>query len=51
MTVADGSRDDLPLQTKRDVADQLLDRVARALDERDAAEQTGTTIQPEREPA
>jgi len=48
---ADGSRDDLPLQAKRDVADQLLDRLARALDERDAAEQTGRTIQPEREPA
>jgi phosphopantothenoylcysteine decarboxylase/phosphopantothenate--cysteine ligase len=48
---ADGSRDDLPLQSKRDVADLILDRVARALDERDGAEQTGSTIQPAREPA
>ena len=31
----DGSRDDLPLLTKREVADRLLDRVARLLDERD----------------
>ena len=28
---ADGSRDDLPLLTKREVADRLLDRVARAV--------------------
>jgi phosphopantothenoylcysteine decarboxylase/phosphopantothenate--cysteine ligase len=48
---ADGSREDLPLQSKRAVADRLLDRVARALDERDAAAQTGVTTQPEREPA
>ena len=40
---ADGSRDDLPLLSKRDVADRLLDRVARALDERDAAIQTVRT--------
>ena len=33
---ADGSRDDLPLLTKREVADRLLDRVARLLDEREA---------------
>jgi len=38
---ADGTRDELPLLTKRDVADRLLDRVARALDDRDAAAQTG----------
>ncbi len=37
---ADGSREDLPLLTKRDVADRLLDRVARALDERDGDAQT-----------
>ena len=37
---ADGSRDDLPLLTKRDVADRLLDRVAGALDARDADAQT-----------
>jgi phosphopantothenoylcysteine decarboxylase/phosphopantothenate--cysteine ligase len=38
---ADGSREDLPLFTKREVADRLLDRVARTLDERDADAQTG----------
>ncbi|HEV8402200.1 MAG TPA: bifunctional phosphopantothenoylcysteine decarboxylase/phosphopantothenate--cysteine ligase CoaBC [Candidatus Limnocylindrales bacterium] len=48
---ADGSREDLPLQSKRAVADILLDRVARLLDERDAAAQTGATTEPEREPA
>jgi phosphopantothenoylcysteine decarboxylase/phosphopantothenate--cysteine ligase len=31
---ADGTRDDLPLLTKREVADRLLDRVIRLLDER-----------------
>jgi phosphopantothenoylcysteine decarboxylase/phosphopantothenate--cysteine ligase len=39
---ADGSRDDLPLLTKRDVADRLLDRVVGALDARDADAQTST---------
>jgi phosphopantothenoylcysteine decarboxylase/phosphopantothenate--cysteine ligase len=34
---ADGSRDDLPLLPKREVADRLLDRVARLLDERTTA--------------
>ncbi len=48
---ADGTREDLPLQSKRDVAEVLLDRVARALDERDAAAQTGVTTEPERERA
>jgi phosphopantothenoylcysteine decarboxylase / phosphopantothenate---cysteine ligase len=38
---ADGGRDDLPLLSKREVAERLLDRLARALDDRDAAEQTG----------
>ena len=38
---ADGSRDDLPLLTKREVADRLLDRVVALLDERGAREQTG----------
>jgi phosphopantothenoylcysteine decarboxylase/phosphopantothenate--cysteine ligase len=38
---ADGGREDLPLLSKREVADRLLDRVARALDDRDAAAQTG----------
>ncbi len=37
---ADGSEEALPLLAKRAVADLLLDRVARALDERDAAPQT-----------
>ena len=48
---ADGSRDDLPLQSKRAVADALLDRVVRALDERDAAAHTVLTTEPERERA
>jgi phosphopantothenoylcysteine decarboxylase/phosphopantothenate--cysteine ligase len=48
---ANATRDDLPLLSKRDVADELLDRVARALDERDTAAQTGSTIEPTREPA
>ena len=37
---ADGSRDDLPLLTKREVADRLLDRVVALLDERETPEQT-----------
>jgi phosphopantothenoylcysteine decarboxylase/phosphopantothenate--cysteine ligase len=37
---ADGSRDALPLLSKREVAELILDRVVRALDERDAAAQT-----------
>ncbi len=48
---ADGTRDELPLQAKRAVADAILDRVARALDERDAAGQTGRRSEPAREPA
>lgn len=48
---SDGSRDDLPLLSKREVADRLLDRIAAALDDRDAALQTGRTIEPSREPA
>ncbi len=39
---ADGGRDELPLLSKREVADRLLDRVVRALDERDHAAQTGS---------
>jgi phosphopantothenoylcysteine decarboxylase/phosphopantothenate--cysteine ligase len=38
---ADGGRVELPLMPKRAVADEILDRVARALDDRDAAAQTG----------
>ena len=48
---ADGSRDELPLLSKREVADRLLDRVAPALDARDAARQTGVTNEPSRERA
>ena len=48
---ADGSREDLPLLSKRAVADRLLDLVAPALDERDVDAQTGRTIESSREPA
>jgi phosphopantothenoylcysteine decarboxylase/phosphopantothenate--cysteine ligase len=41
---ADGSREELPLLAKREVADRLLDRVVRALDDRDARAHTGATI-------
>jgi phosphopantothenoylcysteine decarboxylase / phosphopantothenate---cysteine ligase len=37
---AAGARDDLPLLSKREVADRILDRVAAALDARDASAQT-----------
>jgi phosphopantothenoylcysteine decarboxylase/phosphopantothenate--cysteine ligase len=42
---ADGSRTDLPLLTKREVADEILDRVAAALDARTAAAQTDRVTQ------
>jgi phosphopantothenoylcysteine decarboxylase/phosphopantothenate--cysteine ligase len=48
---ADGSREDLPLQSKRDVAERLLDKVAAALDERDVAAQTVATTERTRERA
>jgi phosphopantothenoylcysteine decarboxylase / phosphopantothenate---cysteine ligase len=48
---ADGSRDDLPLQSKRAVADALFDRVVGLLDARDRAAQTDATNEPAREPA
>ena len=38
---ADGGRTELPLMPKRAVADEILDRVARALDDRDGAARTG----------
>jgi phosphopantothenoylcysteine decarboxylase/phosphopantothenate--cysteine ligase len=38
---AAGGRDELPLLSKREVADRILDRVAAALDDRDASGQTG----------
>jgi phosphopantothenoylcysteine decarboxylase / phosphopantothenate---cysteine ligase len=42
---AGGGRDDLPLLTKEEVAHRLLDRVARSLDDRDAAAQTSSMTQ------
>jgi phosphopantothenoylcysteine decarboxylase/phosphopantothenate--cysteine ligase len=42
---AGGEREELPLLPKREVADRLLDRVARALDDRDAARQTDPVTQ------
>ena len=42
---ADGDEVDLPLRSKRAVADEILDRVVRALDERDAAAQTSNEPQ------
>ena len=39
---AGGGRDELPRLTKREVADRLLDRVARLLDDRDTAAQTAS---------
>jgi phosphopantothenoylcysteine decarboxylase / phosphopantothenate---cysteine ligase len=42
---AGGGQDELPLLPKREVADRLLDRVARALDDRDAARQTDPVTQ------
>jgi phosphopantothenoylcysteine decarboxylase/phosphopantothenate--cysteine ligase len=54
LLTADGRRDALPLLSKRDVAQHILDRVARALDDRDAAAQTDPTrhdlTEPIREP-
>jgi phosphopantothenoylcysteine decarboxylase/phosphopantothenate--cysteine ligase len=38
---ADGSRDELPLLTKREVADEILDRVVRRLDDPSSAAHTG----------
>ena len=42
---ADGSRDELPLLAKREVADRLLDRVVEALDARDGGAHTGPTME------
>ncbi len=41
LVAADGTEADLPLLSKREVAERILDRVAVALDARDAAAQTG----------
>ncbi|MBA2374247.1 MAG: bifunctional phosphopantothenoylcysteine decarboxylase/phosphopantothenate--cysteine ligase CoaBC [Chloroflexi bacterium] len=46
----DGRVDELPLLSKREVADRILDRVALALDERDAAPQTLPEHEPSLEP-
>jgi phosphopantothenoylcysteine decarboxylase / phosphopantothenate---cysteine ligase len=48
---ADGSREAFPLLAKRQVADHILDRVARALDARDSAAQTWTDPSHSLEPA
>jgi phosphopantothenoylcysteine decarboxylase / phosphopantothenate---cysteine ligase len=50
LLAADGTTEELPLLSKRDVAQHILDRVARALDERDAAPQTAPQSEPVREP-
>jgi phosphopantothenoylcysteine decarboxylase/phosphopantothenate--cysteine ligase len=54
LLAADGTREALPLMSKRDVAQHILDRVARALDDRDAPAQTDAsshaTTDPIREP-
>jgi phosphopantothenoylcysteine decarboxylase/phosphopantothenate--cysteine ligase len=43
---ADGSRRDLPMLPKREVADLMLDRIAAALDDRDTARQTAARTEP-----
>ena len=48
---AAGGRDALPMLPKRVVADRILDRVAGALDARDAAGQTAGRSAPSLEPA
>jgi len=45
---ADGDQVDLPIRSKRAVADEIFDRVAVALDARDAAAQTGPMRQARR---
>ena len=47
----DGGREALPLLTKREVADRILDRIAAALDARDAAAQTSPSPPHSLEPA
>jgi phosphopantothenoylcysteine decarboxylase / phosphopantothenate---cysteine ligase len=41
-----GRKDELPLLSKREVADRILDRVAAVLDDRDAGAQTASMQQP-----
>jgi phosphopantothenoylcysteine decarboxylase/phosphopantothenate--cysteine ligase len=43
-----GSKDELPMLSKREVADRILDRVAAALDARDTGAQTGSVQEPAR---
>ena len=50
LLAANGTIEDLPLLSKRDVAHNILDRVGRALDDRDFAAQTGSRSEPVREP-
>ena len=45
---AGGGRDELPLLSKREVAERILDRVVAALDDRDAAAQTDRVTQESR---
>jgi phosphopantothenoylcysteine decarboxylase/phosphopantothenate--cysteine ligase len=47
---ADAEPESLPLLTKREVADRLLDLVAGRLDARDGARQTWRSVPPERDP-
>jgi phosphopantothenoylcysteine decarboxylase/phosphopantothenate--cysteine ligase len=47
---ADGEPEVLPLLTKREVADRLLDLVAGRLDARDGARQTWRSVPPHRDP-
>jgi phosphopantothenoylcysteine decarboxylase/phosphopantothenate--cysteine ligase len=47
LVAADGTEDALPLLPKREVAERILDRVAAALDARDAAAQTGEVDPPQ----
>ena len=51
LLAADGTHEALPLLAKRAVADHILDRVAAALDGRDAAAQTSPRPSPSLEPA
>jgi phosphopantothenoylcysteine decarboxylase/phosphopantothenate--cysteine ligase len=47
LVAADGTEAELPLLSKREVAERILDRVAVALDARDAAAQTGGNEPPQ----
>jgi phosphopantothenoylcysteine decarboxylase/phosphopantothenate--cysteine ligase len=47
LAAADGTEDALPLLSKREVAERILDRVVAALDARDAAAQTGEVDPPQ----